>query len=455
MMDWQDKYRDKLITAKEAAGLIKSGMDIIFAMMDQPKDIMQAVCERCDELENVTMTSHWVEDYPFLHPGQHPEMARAFRIKDPMTLRTTREAVREKTIDYQPTIFGLSNGYRQEEPERGRLYHYKDIFYFKLTPPDENGRCSFGPHCWYTPSVCRTAKAKVAEIDPNLAWVYGEYVDIDDIDYLVDMPEKDRLGGSELLGMTPPAEEFEIAQVIGANAATLIGDGDTLQIGVGTAAEAIKDFLYDKNDLGIDSEVIYSYTIDLVKKGNVTGKNKNIDTGIVTASNLQLYGYNEPASIESLAYVRNNPAFLFRDISTQCNVGRIASQNNLVAINNILTVDLLGQIVVTHIGSTPISGPGGQVDYNIGSHYSRGGRSISMLKSTAMDGKVSRIVPMLEPGTVVMIPMVYCDYIVTEYGVANLDCKSRRERAEALISIAHPDFRDELTRAARKMFYPD
>ena len=453
-MNWQDKYRSKIITAKEAAGLITSGSEVIFAMMDQPKDIMTAVAERYNELENVTMTSHWVEDYPFLHPKQHPEMTKAFRIKDPMTLRSTREGVRDKTIDYQPTIFGLSNGYRQENPDRGRLYHYKDFFYFKLTPPDENGRCSFGPHCWYSPSVCRTAKVKVAQIDPNLTWVNGEFVNIDDIDYLVEMPEGGGTVGSELLGQTPPAEEFEISQVIGANAATLVKDGDTLQIGVGTAAEAIRDFLYDKNDLGVDSEVIYSYTIDLVKKGVVTGKNKNMDTGIVTAANLQLYGKNEPASIESLEFVRNNPGFMFRDISTQCNVGRIASQDNMVAINNILTVDLLGQVVVTHIGPTPISGPGGQVDFCIGAHYSKGGRSISMLKSTAVNGTVSRIMPVLEPGTVVMIPMVYLDYLVTEYGIANLDCKSRRERAEAIISVAHPDFRDELREAAKKMFYP-
>jgi 4-hydroxybutyrate CoA-transferase len=453
-MKWQDRYRDKLITAREAAGLITSGSDVIFAMMDQPREIMLAVAARCDELENVTLTSHWVEDYPFLHPTKHPEMARAFRIKDPMTMRSTREEVRNRTIDYQPTVFGLSNGYRQECPDRGRLYHYKDFFFFKLTPPDENGRCSFGPHCWYSPSVCRTARVKVAEIDPNLTWVYGEYVNIDDIDYLVEMPDKERLGGSELLGQTPPPEEFEIAQVIGANAASLIKDGDTLQIGVGTAAEAIRDFLYEKNDLGIDSEVIYSYTIDLVKRGVITGKRKNVDTRLVTAANLQLYGYNEPASIESLAYVRDNPAFLFRDISTQCNVGRIASQDNMVAINNILGVDLLGQVVITHLGPTPIAGPGGQVDYCIGSHYSRGGRSISMLKSTALDGKASRIVPKFEAGTVIMIPMVYLDYLVTEYGIANLDCKSRRERAEAIISVAHPDFRDELRRSAREMFYP-
>ncbi len=454
-MKWQDKYRDKIITAKQAAELITSGSDVIFAMMDQPKDIMTAVAERYNELENVTLTSHWVEDYPFLHPRQHPEMTKAFRIKDPMTMRNTREGVRDKTIDYQPTVFGLSNGYRQEEPDRGRLYHYKDFFYFKLTAPDENGRCSFGPHCWYTPSVCRTAKVTIAEIDPNLTWVYGEYVNIDDIDYLVESSEEGRGGGSELLGQTPPPEEFEIAQVIGANAASLVNDGDTLQIGVGTAAEAIRDFLGEKNDLGIDSEVIYSYTIDLVKRGIITGKRKNVDTGKVSAANLQLYGRNEPASIESLAYVKNNPGFLFRDISTQCNVGRIASQDNMVAVNNILGVDFLGQVVITHLGPTPISGPGGQVDFCVGAHYSRGGRSISMLKSTALDNTVSRIVPTFEAGTVIMIPMVYLDYLVTEYGIANLDCKSRRERAEAIISVAHPDFRDELTRAAKKMFFPE
>jgi 4-hydroxybutyrate CoA-transferase len=453
-MKWQDKYRDKLITAKEAAGLIKSGSDVIFAMMDQPKDIMVEVCERAGELENVVLTSHWVEDFPFLHPSQHPEMEKAFRIVDPMTLRTTRDEVRNRKIDWQPTVFGLSNGERQECADRGRLYHYKDIFYFKLTPPDENGRCSFGPHPWYTPTVCRTARVKVAEIDPRLTWVRGEYVNIDDIDYLVEAPEAGEMRGKEILGMTPPPEEWEIAQVIGANAASLINDGDTVQIGVGTAAEAIMGFMAEKNDLGIDSEVIYSQTIDLVKRGVITGKYKTHDTGIVTAANLQLYGYDNPISIESREYVRDNPAFLFRDISTQCHVPRIAAQDNMVAINNILTVDLLGQVVITHLGPTPITGPGGQVDYCVGAHYSRGGRSISMLKSTALDGKVSRIVPRFEAGTVVMIPMVYLDYLVTEYGIANCDCKSRRERAEAIISVAHPDFRDGLRQAAREMFYP-
>jgi 4-hydroxybutyrate CoA-transferase len=453
-MKWQDKYRHKLITASQAAGLIKSGSDVLFAMMDQPKDIILEISRRYGELENVTLTSHWVEDFPFLHPSKYPEMAKAFRIKDPMTLRSTREEVRNRKIDWQPTVFGLSNGDRQVCPDRGRLYHYKDYFFFKLTTPDDNGFCSFGPFCWYTPTACRTAKLKIAEIDPRLTRVYGEYVNLDDIDYLVETPDVERSKEEENLGKTPPLEEFEISQVIGANAASLINDGDTVQIGVGTAAEAFMGFMAEKNDLGIDSEVIYSQTIDLLKRGVITGKRKTHDTGKVTCSNLQLYGYNEPISIQTLEYVRENPTFLFRDISTQCHVPRIAAQENIVAINNILTVDLLGQVVLTHLGTTPITGPGGQLDFCIGAHYSKGGRSISMLKSTALDGKVSRIVPKFEAGTVIMIPMVYLDYLVTEYGIANLDCKSRRERAEAIISVAHPGFRDELRQAAREMFYP-
>ena len=277
---------------------------------------------------------------------------------------------------------------------------------------------------------------------------------MDDIDYLVEAPEAENLRGKENLGLTPSPEEWEISQVIGANAASLIKDGDTVQIGVGTAAEAIMGFMAEKNDLGIDSEVIYSQTIDLVKRGVITGKRKTHDTGKITCANLQLYGDEKPDSIMSLEYVRENPMFLFRDISTQCHVPRIAAQENMVTINNILAVDLVGQVVITHLGPIPISGPGGQVDFCIGAHYSKGGRSISMLKSTALDGKVSRLVPTFEAGTVIMIPMVYLDYLVTEYGIANLDCKSRRERAEAIISVAHPDFRDELKQAAREMFYP-
>lgn len=452
-MEWQDKYKDKLITAKQAAELITSGSDVLFPISNHPKDIALELGKRHGELRDVTLTAHWVEDYPFLHPGKHPEMGKSFLIKDPMTVRTTREEVRERRIDWKPTIFGLSDGNRQLCADRGRLYHYKDFFIFKLTPPNSAGYSSFGPRHWYSPSACRTAKVKIAEIDPCLPWVYGEYVSLDDIDYLVEAPETSGIMPAEVVTPVPSAEEQEIAQVIGANAASLVNDGDSIEIGAGTAAEATIDFLGDKNELGIDSELTYVQIVDLVKRGVITGKRKNVDLGKVVNSCFWTYA-EDPKVPEALEFITENPTFEFRDISTMCNVPRIASQDNMVAINSILAVDLLGQVVITHLGSTPISGPGGQVEYCIGAHYSKGGRSIAMLSSTALMGKVSRIIPKLEAGTAVMIPMVYLDYLVTEYGIANLDCKSRWERADALISVAHPDFQPELRTAAKEMFYP-
>jgi len=452
-MKWQDKYKDKLITAKQAAELVTSGSDVLFPISNHPKDIASELSKRYGELRDVTLTAHWVEDYPFLHPGKHPEMGKSFSIKDPMTVMSTREEVREKRIDWKPTIFGLSDGNRQLCADRGRLYHYKDFFFFKLTPPNSAGYSSFGPRHWYSPSACRTAKVKIAEIDPHLPWVYGEYVSLDDIDYLVETPETSGIMAAEVVVAVPSPEEQKIAQVIGANATSLVNDGDTLEIGTGTAAEAAIDFLADKNDLGIDSELTYVQIVELVKRGVITGKRKSVDMGKVVNSCFWTYA-DDPKVPEALEFITGNPTFEFRDISTMCNVPRIASQDNIVAINNILAVDLLGQVVITHIGPTPISGPGGQVEYCIGAHYSKGGRSIAMLSSTALDGKVSRIVPKFEAGTAVMLPMVYLDYLVTEYGIANLDCKSRRERAEALISVAHPDFQPELRQAAKEMFYP-
>jgi 4-hydroxybutyrate CoA-transferase len=453
-VNWQEKYKHKLITAEQAAKLITPDSDVVFPMMDQPKDIGLEIAKRHKELSDVTLTSHWVEDYPFLHPEEHPEMAKPFLIQDAFPLRYTRKGVREKWIDWKPSIFGLSDGIRQLNTDRGKLYHYKDFFIFKLTPPDNAGYCSFGPHPWYSPSACRTARVTIAEIDPNLPWVNGEYVNLDEIDYLVQAPKSARMRPEDRFVPVPSPEEWEVAQVIGANAASLIKDGDSLEIGTGTASEAVMDFIVDRNDLGIDSELIYIQIIDLVKQGVITGKRKSLDMGKVVSSCLQIYEPDDPRGTEALEFVRGNPIFEFRDISTMCNVARLASQDNMVAINTAVAVDLLGQIVSTHIGSIPIAGPGGGVEYCIGAHYSKNGRSIIMLNSTAVGGKVSRIVPKLEPGTAVMIPMVYLDYLVTEYGVANLDCKSRRERAEALISVAHPDFQPDLRKAAKEMFYP-
>ena len=450
-MRWQEKYKNKLLSVEQAAKLVKSDSQVLFSMMNQPKNIGLELAKRYRELSNVTITSHWVEDYPFLHPAQNPEMAKAFSIEDGFPLRHTRKEVQQHQIDYRPTVFGLSDGVRQRDDNRGRLYHFKDIFFLKLSPPNESGYCSFGHQTWYSPSACKTAKVVVAEIDPDIPWVFGEYINVSEINYLVEATPEPGAAKADHASATS-VDDWEISQVIGVNTSTLINDGDTLQIGTGTASEAVISFLDGKNDLGVDTELIFRQLIDLKKQGVITDQRKNVDRGKSVASSFRTYTGADSEIPEALRYIANNPGFEFRDISYICNVPRIAQQNNMVALNNALAVDLLGQVVVTHLGSTPIGSPGGSLEYCIGAHYSKGGRAIFALQSTALNGTVSRIVPRLDSGAVVTVPMFYMDYLVTEYGIANLDCKNVRERAEAVISVAHPDFRPQLLEEAKKLF---
>lgn len=456
-MKWQDKYRNKLVTPEQAAKLVKPGNKIVMPLIGKPVAFGLALANRRDELEKevkitgkkITILSHWTDDFPFLHKGWD----HIFDVKDGFILRFTREGVKERRIDWVPSLFGLSDGERQKAEGRGSVYHYADFSLLKITPPNENGYSSFSYFPWYSPTSAKTAKLVIAEVDPNIPWCFGEYVHMDEIDYLTETPagtDIKKEGGSIPL---PPPDEFEKAQVIGANVASLIEDGDVLEIGTGTATEAILSFLDNKNDLGIDSELVFAQIIQLMKQGVITNKRKNINEGKVVNTCLWVYP-GDPAGIEALEFVKWNPAFEFRDVSYICNVPRIAANNNQVAINAAIAVDLKGQAVIDHLGSTPISGPGGQVEYCIGSHYSKGGKSILCLLSTAKGDTISRIVPMHEKGTGIHIPLTYVDYLVTEHGVANLECKSIRERSEALISVADPRFRDELREAAKKMFWP-
>ncbi len=251
----------------------------------------------------------------------------------------------------------------------------------------------------------------------------------------------------------PDPTEWEQAQVIGALAADLVRDGDTIQIGIGTPSEAVMEFLGDKNGLGVYSELIFPQITQLMAQGVITGAERNRGRGKVTTACLWL-SPDDPQARPAIDFVDRNRQLEFRDISYLCQVPRIAANRNMVSINTALAIDLLGQAVIDHIGPVPISGPGGQVEFCIGTHYSPGGRSITCLLSTARGGTVSRILPQLEPGTVVQLPLSYMDYLVTENGVVNLEGKSRRERAEAVISVAHPDFQPELHRAARQLFWP-
>jgi len=448
-MSWQEQYRDKLVTAEKAVALVKSGDKVVFSMMQQPKRLGWELSKRKDQLKNVTLLSHWDDDYPWFQSGWED----SFTVKAGFIMGPTKQAVKERRVDWVPNIFGLNDALRQTEPYRISLFHYADVFYVRVSPPDESGYCSLGPVPWFSPTSLRTAKIVIAEVDPDIVRVFGESIHISEIDYLV---EAEPVAAETKLvhGIrTPLSYEQGAIDVIGANIASLLRDGDNLEVGVGNPSEAVLRFLEDKKDLGIDGEMVYLQMIDLMKKGIITGKQKNINKEKVVCVALLSYA-EDPRMIEALEFVRENPVFEFRDSSYICNIPRIASNDNMVAINSAVTIDLLGQLVIDHVGTVPISGPGGQVEYCIGSHYSKGGRSITAMTSTTKQGTVSRIVPQLEAGTVIEIPLTYVDYLVTEYGIANLEGKSRRERSEAIISVAHPDYRPKLRDAARKLFWP-
>ncbi|MFC1926160.1 acetyl-CoA hydrolase/transferase family protein [Chloroflexota bacterium] len=450
-MSWQDKYKDKLISVEQAAKVVKSGDMVSFAFRDYPRDILFALAERKDELRGVTIQSVSTEPYPWLQPG----IEDSFKVVDYFPIRGfSRDGVWERRIDWAPWIGGLGaepNRYKAE-PSRGKEFLYADVYMLKLTPPNEQGYCSFGCTLFYNPSAVRTAKIVIAEIDPKMIWTYGDYVHVSELDHLVEITPQDFDPYSVSLPL-PPADEAEKAAVIGANIASLVRDGDTIEVGTGTASEAVHEFLGSKNDLGLDTEVIYSKTLNLIKSGVITGKNKNVDRGKHRGTCIAVYPWDEDMQ-GCLAFADHNPTLEMWGSERQLNLARLANVENLVAINNAVSIDLLGQAVIDHLGVLPFSGVGGQLEFAIGAHYGKGSRSITALMSTAKEGAASRIVPQHEFGSVIQLPMVYIDYLITEHGIVNLECKSRRERAEAIISVAAPKFREELMTAAKKLFYP-
>ena len=395
------------------------------------------------------MANGWTEDYPWFQAGWE----ESFQVRTAFVTRQTREAIQQKRIDWMPAAFGLHDGVRHEAPMRDGVFHGADVFVCKVTPPDEDGWCSFGNHLWYSPTALRTAKLAVVEVDETLPWTYGDHVHVSEIDRLVESPPPEELGKITDTLPIPSPDDWERSQVIGAHVCSLINDGDTLEIGTGTPTESVLSFVGDKNDLGIHSEMIYAQVIDLIKEGVFTGKHKNVDRGKHVSASLFLYS-GDPRNADALSFIDRNPACEFREVSHMCNVPRIASINNMISINAIMAVDLLGQANITHLGTTPISGPGGQVDFTVGAHYSKGGKSISCLLSTAKGGTVSRIAPRHQEGAVLLIPCEYVDYLVTEHGIANLDGKTARQRAEAIISIADPKFQPWLKEEAKRMFWP-
>ena len=434
-MNWREMVSGKLMSPAEAVQVVKSGDQVTVAAINcTPFTLCQALYDRRAELSGVRI-DHPAPLFPWVQPGDEG----AFTLHDLYATPADRQMVNAGRVEYRPVArwkTGLPPDGFVERP---------DVYMLPVSPPDRHGYCSFGPGVFFSPSFCRNAVAVVGEVHENFIRTGGDnYVHVSQLDRLCEAAAP-----TGVLPAAPRSEEEDlVTEVVGTLvAAELINDRDTVQIGIGTVASAMGAFLGEKHDLGIQTEIITGGVAELVRQGVVTGKYKTRHQGKVVAS-IALVPEDE------LAIIDRNPAFELYEFNYIDDVRYLMQQDNLVAINNALQIDLTGQVAAESIGSMIWSGVGGQTAFSIAANYSNGGRSITVLPSTSLvEGeRVSRIVPTLPGGAAVTVPRTLVDYVVTEHGIAHLRGKSLRERAQELIAIAHPDFHSELRREANRAY---
>ena len=437
--DWRTRYKEKLLTVAAAAGMVQSGQRVFTSLATaEPQYLIKALCARWPALRDVeVLTSNTMQPYGWFDK----QCGAAFKIEASYLSGYLRPLYREKRLDYHiATVYSPAKTFGGG---RASPLLDADVLFVMVSPPNEQGFCSFGEQLWYSRAWVERAKLVIAEVNPLMIRTGGDnYVHVSDLDYLVEEPEPIP-PFSLTLAIT--ADEQEAAEKIGALVASLVRDGDTIQVGLGSVSMAAGFYLREKNDLGVHSEIITSSMVDLYKRGVITGRHKTLDPGKMVATGMFLDPDDYP-------FVDANPVVELRDAFYTNSPTVIAQSHNQVAINNALSVDFTGQITAEAFGPQMYTGVAGQLDYVLGAYLSPGGRSITVLPSTARGASTSRIVPMFPQGQIISVPRTYVDYVVTEYGIASLAGATERGRAEMLIEIAHPDFRDELRAAARERF---
>lgn len=426
VQDWQKKYEHMVQTPETAVTNIKSGYRVFIGTgCAQPEVLVNALVARGKELVDTEIVHLLTLGHA---PYAREQFANNFRVNSFFISKNVREVIQEGLGDYTP-IF-LSDIPRLFSSGQLPL----DVALVQVTPPDEKGMCSLGISVDIVKSAIENAQFVIAQVNPQMPRTSGaSTVSVYDLDALVpsDVP----------LIETLPEKTTEETQKIGEYVAALVEDGSTIEFGIGAVPQSVVPFLKDKKHLGIHTEMFTDAIIDLVESGAVDGTRKSIDKGKIVASfclgTKRLYDY-----------IDNNDVFAFHPTDYVNDPFIIGSGHKQVAINVALEVDLTGQVCADSIGTQFYSGIGGQVDFNRGAARSEGGKSIIAMPSTAKNGTISRIKSVLDTGAGVVTTRGDVHYVVTEYGVAYLHGKSVQERAIALISIAHPNFRAELTREA-------
>lgn len=427
MKNWRDRCRSKIVSAEEALRSAKAGDRVVIGhACGEPPTLVEALVARAPELKNVEIV-HMVAMGPAKYA--QPGMEASFRHNALFVGATTRKAVEEKRGDFTPCFFS----------EIPRLFKNKilpvDVVLMQVTPPDVNGYCSLGVSADYTLPAAESAKTVIAQMNSQMPWTGGAKISVDKLTYIVEKDEP-------LIELKPP-KIGEVETKIGENVAGLIPDGATLQLGIGAIPDAVLLFLKEKKDLGIHSEMFSDGVVFLAEAGVVTNRKKTINTGKFTATFLM-------GTRKLYDFVDRNPDVEMLPVDYVNDPDIIGQHANMISINSALQVDLMGQVNAEMIGSRQFSGIGGQVDFVRGASRSPGGKSVIALPSTAAGGKISRICCEFDRGAAVSTSRNDVHYVVTEYGVAELRGKSLRQRAQALIAVSHPDFREELTTLARE-----
>ncbi len=424
-------WRDKIVSAEEAANLIVSGQRVFLTgNCSTPQVFLEALVDRYKELQQVELVQ-----LLGLGPGEYvtPEMAAHIRINSLFIAPNVRKAINEGLADFTPIFLA-------EIPKlfrTGRLV--LDVAVIQVSPPDKHGYCSYGVEVGVTKSAAESAGIVIAEVNPNMPRTLGDsFINVNQINHFIevdyDLPE------------LPPVPPSPVQDQVAQHIAELVPDSATLQLGIGGIPDAVLRRLEGHKNLGVHTELFSDGVMTMIEKGIITNAMKAIHPGKVVAGFIL-------GSRELFDYVNDNPVFEMHPTEYVNDPFIIAQNSKMISINSALEVDITGQVCADSIGTKFYSGAGGQLDFVRGATRSEGGMSFIALPSTARKNTLSRIVKQLKPGAGVVTTRYDVHYVATEFGVVDLWGRSIEERVHAIVSIAHPDFREELLAYAREQNY--
>jgi itaconate CoA-transferase len=427
------EYEKKKISPAEAVRLVKDGNTVVYGMsITQPPALLAALADaaRAGSVKDVRI-------YTFL-PREHaacsvlaPDLCDCLKNYSWFVGAADRDSIRVGLNYHVPS-------YLHQIPKLVSEFMDTDIVMTAVSPMDRAGYFSFGTGNDYISTAARHCKKLIVEVNRNMPRVFGDsQIHISEVDAVVE-------NHVPLLELKIPAAKPE-DDIIGPAIAKMIPDGATIQLGIGNLPNAVARYLTGHTDIGIHSEMFTEGMVDLIEKGVITGKRKTLHP--------RKHVYTTAAGTSRMyEFMNDNPAMESYPASYVCDPGIIAKNDTMISINSVLEVDLLGQANAEYLDGTTFSGTGGQLDFVRGAFASKGGKSILTFYSTAKGGTISRVVPRLPGGAVVTTPRADTDYLATENGIVSLKGRSTKERALAIISLAHPKFRDELMREAENMY---